>query len=97
MSQLELEPTDGEACRHSLVGRGESEHGELISSYRRHLSLRSAATTATFPAIFPATVSSWFRLGLKERATTNEIKPKPAQTAAVDLLPNKSHATANII
>ncbi len=28
--------------------------------------------------------------------TTNEIKRGPAQTAAADLLPNESHATANI-
>ncbi len=42
-SQLELKPTDGVACRHSVVGRGESEHSELISSYRCHLSLRSTA------------------------------------------------------
>ncbi len=31
--QLKLKPTDSVACRHSVVGRGESEHGELISSY----------------------------------------------------------------
>ncbi len=34
--------------------------------------------------------------GLKKRATTIEVKRKPPQTAAVDLLLNKSHATANI-
>ncbi len=40
-SQLGLEPTDGEACRLSVAGRGKSEHGDLISPYLRHLLLRS--------------------------------------------------------
>ncbi len=38
---LKLLWSDGVACRHSVVGRGESEHSELISSHQRHLSLRS--------------------------------------------------------
>ncbi len=45
---------------------------------------------------FPATVSSRFKLDLKERATTNKIKCEPVQMAAVKLLPNKTHATANV-
>ncbi len=47
-------------------------------------------------ATFTATVSSQFKLDLKETATAKEIKRKPAQTAAVDLPPNKSRATANV-
>ncbi len=46
-------------------------------------------------ATFPATGSSWFKLNLKERATI-EIKRKPVQTAAANLLPNESQVTANI-
>ncbi len=37
-----------------------------------------------------------FKLDLKERVTANEIKCKPVQTAAVDLLPNDSYAKANV-
>ncbi len=51
-------------------------------------------------ATFPATVWSQFKLDLKERETTNEIKREPDQKqggeAAADLLPNESHATASI-
>ncbi len=47
-------------------------------------------------ATFPATVWSQFKLDLRERATTNEIKHEPAQTSAEDLLPSASHATANV-
>ncbi len=40
------------------------------------------------------------QLDLKESATTNEIKREPEQKqggeAAVELLPNKSHATAYV-
>ncbi len=32
-SQLELQPTDGVAYRHSVVSSGESKHGELVSLY----------------------------------------------------------------
>ncbi len=32
----------------------------------------------------------------REKETTTEIKCEPAQMAAADLLPNKSHATVNI-
>ncbi len=35
-------------------------------------------------------------MDLKKRATTKEIKREPAQKAAVDLLSNKSCATANV-
>ncbi len=31
-SQLELKPTDSVACRHSVVGRGESEHKAQTSN-----------------------------------------------------------------
>ncbi len=31
------------------------------------------------------------KLDLKKRATTNEIKHKPAQTAAVELFPSECH------
>ncbi len=34
--------------------------------------------------------------GLKRESDTNEIKHELAQTAAVDLLPNESHLTANV-
>ncbi len=44
----------------------------------------------------PATVLFWFKLYLKERATTNEIDRELTQTATKKLLSNKSHATANI-
>ncbi len=47
-------------------------------------------------ATLPAMVWPQFRLDLKERETTNEIKCEVAQTAAADLLPNESHITANI-
>ncbi len=47
-------------------------------------------------ATFPAAVWSQFKLDLKERETTKEIKCGPTQTAAADLLPNESHATANV-
>ncbi len=47
-------------------------------------------------ATFPATVWSQFKLDLKERETTNEIKHEPLQTAAAELLPKESHATANV-
>ncbi len=40
-------------------------------------------------------VWSQFKLDLKERET-NEIKHKLVQIVAADLLPNESHATANI-
>ncbi len=39
---------------------------------------------------------SQFKLDLKERATASEIKREPAQSAAGDLLPNESHATAYV-
>ncbi len=45
---------------------------------------------------FPATISSQFKLDVKERATTNEIKRLPVQTAAANLLPRESYAKANI-
>ncbi len=45
---------------------------------------------------FPATLSSQFKLDLKESATTNEVKQEPAQTTAAELLRNESHATANV-
>ncbi len=47
-------------------------------------------------ATFPATVWSQFKLDFKERATTNKIKHELEPTAAVDLLCNKRHATANV-
>ncbi len=46
--QLELEPTDGVACRHSVLSAEASQsvkHEQLISSYRRHLFLKSIAST----------------------------------------------------
>ncbi len=45
-SQLELEPTDAVACRHSVVTRGESECEQLISLCRHHLLLRNAVQTS---------------------------------------------------
>ena len=45
---------------------------------------------------FDLVMNRWCKLDLRERETTNEIKRKPAQTATAELLPNKSHATANI-
>ncbi len=62
------------------------------SVLKRHRKSVAAAT-------FPATVLSWFKLDLKERATTKEIKHKPEQKQewedAAELLPNESHATAD--
>ncbi len=40
--------------------------------------------------------SSLFKLDLIERATTLEIKHKPAQMAAANLFLNESHATGNV-
>ncbi len=54
------------------------------------------SVTLYFAATFPATVQSQFKLHLKERQATNEIKCKPTQSAAADLLLNESHATANV-
>ncbi len=58
--------------------------------------LQATASVSLLQFTFPATILSLFKLDLKERSTTNEIKHKPAQTAAVYLLPNKFHATANV-
>ncbi len=58
--------------------------------------LNSSCDEAVYSAAtFPASVSSEFKMDLKERATTNEIKCEPVQTAVADLLP-ESHATANV-
>ncbi len=46
-------------------------------------------------ATFPTTVWSQFKLDLKERET-NRIKCKFVQMAAAELLPNESHASANV-
>ncbi len=46
-------------------------------------------------ATYPVTVSSRFKLDLKERATTIEIKPKLAKMAAAEFLFNQCHATAS--
>ncbi len=43
-------------------------------------------------ATFPATVWSQFKLDLKER----DNKRNKTRAAAADLLPNESHATANV-
>ncbi len=54
-----------------------------------------------YPAVTcTATISSWFKLDLKERVTTIKIKcqlgQKQGGEGAAELLTNKSHATANV-
>ncbi len=46
-------------------------------------------------ATFPATASSQLKLDLKDKSNNNKII-KPEATAAMELLPNKFHATANV-
>ncbi len=52
--------------------------------------------TVQSAATFPATVSSRFKLALKERAATNEIKCEPTLTATGKPFPGESYATANV-
>ncbi len=54
----------------------------------RFISFVVALSPVHSAATFPATVWSQFKLDLKERETTKEIKSELEQTAAADLLPN---------
>ncbi len=59
--------------------------------------LQTTLTAWAWAATFPANVLSQFKLDLlKERASTNGIKHEPTSTAMAELLPNESHAAANV-
>ncbi len=70
--------------------------GDVGRSWLAHRALTRLCSPVYSTATFTAAVSSQFKLDLKERVTTNEIKRELAQTAAADLLPSGSHATANV-
>ncbi len=61
------------------------------------LAVRALCSDSPLPTTASDTVSRLeLKLDLKERTTTNKIKRELAQTAAAELLSNKSHATANV-